>query len=404
MPPKTAVTREAINMKPPLVPREIQQPALLALGFRPFYLLAGLFGAASVLLWSAQFAGWLGAAAPFHGAAWHSHEMLFGYAFAVISGFLFTAVRNWTQQPTPTGATLGALALLWLAGRMLALTPWAAWSAATDTVFALGVAAGIGRPLLAGGNRRNYFFIPLVLALGGANLAFHAALHGLVPFSASAALAVGLDVVIFTIAVVAGRVVPMFTNNTVPGAGARREPAIERLALGSVLALVVADVTGLPQVAAAIAGFAAATHGARLALWAPLATRHDPLLWILHVSYAWIVAHLALRAAAGLDWVSSSLAMHALTIGGIGGMTLGMMTRSALGHTGHPLAAGWGETTSYALIQLAAIARVLVPIVAPQWHVAGIVLSGLAWCAAFTVFAAAYWNILTRPRVDGRPG
>jgi uncharacterized protein involved in response to NO len=376
----------------------------LSLGFRPFYLLAGLFGAVSVLLWSAQFAGWLGSVAPFKGAAWHAHEMLFGYAFAVITGFLFTAVRNWTQQPTPTGAALAGLALFWLAGRVLALTPWAGWAAATDTVFAVGVAVGIGRPLLASGNRRNYFFIPLVLVLGGANLAFHTALHGLAPFSAGAALAVGLDVVLFTIAVVAGRVVPMFTNNAVPRAGARRQLAIERLTLATVLALLIADVAGLPQVAASIAAFAAAAHGARLALWAPLATRHNPLLWILHVSYAWIVVHLALRAAAGLDWVSPSLAAHALTIGGIGGMTLGMMTRSALGHTGRPLTAGWAETASYVLVQLAVIARVLVPVVAPQWHVAGILLSGLAWGAAFTVFAAAYWPILTRPRVDGRPG
>ena len=378
--------------------------ALLALGFRPFYLLAGIFGAASILLWSAQFAGWLGSAVAFSGAPWHAHEMLFGYAFAVITGFLFTAVRNWTQRPTPTGAALAALALVWLTGRVLALTPWAAWSAATDTAFALGVALGIGRPLIASGNRRNYFFIALVLALGAANLAFHAALHGLAPFAAGAALTVGLDVVLFTIAVVAGRVVPMFTNNALRGAGARRVAALEYLALGSVLALVAADVAGAAVVAAAFAAIGALAHGARLALWAPWATRRAPLLWILHASYAWIVVHLALRAAAGLDWVTPSLATHALTIGGIGGMTLGMMTRSALGHSGRPLAARGYEIASYVLIQIAAAARVLLPLALPAWHVAGITLSGLAWGAAFVVFVFGYWPILTSPRIDGRPG
>jgi uncharacterized protein involved in response to NO len=378
--------------------------ALLALGFRPFYLLAGAFGAASVLLWTAQFAGWLGAVTPYGGAPWHAHEMLFGYAFAVITGFLFTAVRNWTQRPTPTGAALAALALVWLAGRVLAVTPWAAWSSATDTLFALGVAAGIGRPLVTSGNRRNYFFIALVLALGAANLAFHAALRGTAPFSAGAALTVGLDLVLLTIAVVAGRVVPMFTNNAVRGAGARRVAVLEYLALGSVPALIAADLAGAAVLAAAIAAVATIAHGARLALWAPWATRRTPLLWILHASYAWIVVHLALRAAAGLDWVTPSLAAHALTIGGIGGMTLGMMTRSALGHSGRPLAARNQEVASYVLIEVAALARVLVPLALPAWHVAGIVLSGLAWGAAFIVFVLAYWPILTRPRIDGQPG
>jgi uncharacterized protein involved in response to NO len=378
--------------------------AFLALGFRPFYLLAGVFGAVSVLLWSAQFTGSLGKAAAFSGAAWHAHEMLFGYAFAVITGFLFTAVRNWTQRPTPTGPALAALALMWLVGRVLAMTPWPAWAAVTDMIFALGVAWGIGAPLIASGNRRNYFFVALVLALGAANLAFHAALNGAVPFSASSALTIGLDVVLFTIAIVAGRVVPMFTNNAVRGAGARRIASLEYVALGSVLALIVADLAGAGMLAGAVSAIAALAHGTRLALWAPWATRLNPLLWILHASYAWIVVHLALRAAAGLDWVAPSLATHALTIGGIGGMTLGMMTRSALGHTGRPLAAGTAETAAYVLIQVAAVARILMPIAVPAWHVAGIVLSGLAWGAAFATFAFAYWPILTRPRVDGLPG
>jgi uncharacterized protein involved in response to NO len=243
-----------------------------------------------------------------------------------------------------------------------------------------------------------------VLALGAANLAFHAALQDLAPFSAGAALTVGLDVVLLTIAIVAGRVVPMFTNNALRGAGARRVAALEYLALGSVLALIAADVAGAAVVAAAFAAIGALAHGARLALWAPWATRRAPLLWILHASYAWIVVHLALRAAAGFDWVTPSLATHALTIGGIGGMTLGMMTRSALGHSGRPLAARGCEIASYVLIQIAAAARVLLPLALPAWHVAGIALSGLAWGAAFVVFVFGYWLILTSPRIDGRPG
>lgn len=376
--------------------------ALFELGFRPFYLLAGALAAVSVLAWVAQFTGSASPVLP--GAPWHAHEMLFGYAFAVITGFLFTAVRNWTQLATPTGWPLAALAAAWLAGRALAFSPWPQWSAVTDTAFALGVAFGIGRPLLAARNRRNYFFVALVLALGAANLVFHAALRGAAPFPPGAVLAIGLDIVLFAIAVMAGRVVPMFTNSAVPGAGARRVALLEHAALGLVLLLLAADLAGQAVVAAAIAAAAAIAHGARLALWSPHRTRGNPLLWILHASYAWIVVHLALRAAAGLDWVSPALATHALTIGGIGGMTLAMMTRSARGHTARPLVAGYADTGCFWLIQLAAAARVLLPAVWPGAYLAGVTVSGLLWSAAFVLFTAAYWPILTRPRLDGRPG
>ncbi|MDH5535442.1 MAG: NnrS family protein, partial [Betaproteobacteria bacterium] len=242
-------------------------PAVLALGFRPFYLLAGVFAAVSVPLWMAQLTGQFGAAVVVNGPQWHAHEMLFGYTLAVIVGFLFTAVRNWTQQPTPTGAALALLTALWLAGRILALTPWSAWTAATDTVFILGAALGIARPLAASRNRRNYFFVALILGLGAANLAFHAALQGLAPYSASRALVIALDVVLLVMAVMAGRVVPMFINNALPGAGARRIPALERTALATVLLLLAADLAGQAAIAAAVAAAAALAHGARLALW-----------------------------------------------------------------------------------------------------------------------------------------
>jgi uncharacterized protein involved in response to NO len=393
----------ALDRKSPEAQRsEPRGFALFALGFRPFYLLAGALGIVSILAWAVQFGGY--GPALLHGAYWHAHEMLFGYAFAVITGFLFTAVRNWTQQPTPTGAPLAALAVLWLSGRVLALTPWPAWSALTDTLFTLCVAAGIARPLTASGNRRNYFFIALVLALGVANLVFVAALQDLVPFSPGRALTSALDIVLFIMAVMAGRVVPMFTNNAIPGAGACRLPALERAALGFVLLLLAADLAGQPGLAAATAGAGAIAHGVRLALWNPLATRRNALLWILHVSYAWIVVHLALRAAAGAGWIAPNLATHALTIGAIGGLTLGMMTRSALGHTGRPLVANYAEAGCFWLIQLAAAARVLLPIAVPALYVSGVVVSGLLWSAAFTLFTIAYWPVLTRPRLDGRPG
>lgn len=365
--------------------------ALFALGFRPLYLLAGVYAALSVGVWALQYKGWLPGANPL----WHAHEMLFGYAFAVIAGFLFTAVRNWTARPTPTGGALAVIAALWCAARILALysLPLAAIA---DLLFAVGVAIGIGRPLVASGNRRNGFFMVLVVALGAASVAFVA--------YPRIALALGLDVVLFVIAVMAGRVVPAFTNNAVLGAGARRDAALEKAALGAILLLLALDLLEWRTAAGAIALGAAALHGWRLALWAPFSTRGRPILWILHLSYAWLVLHLLLRGLAAFDVVSPVLATHALTVGAIGGMTLGMMTRTSRGHTGRPLSTGRAELAAYLLIQAAAVVRVLVPLALPGAYAASIGLSALLWSAAFALFATTYFPILAGPRLDGKPG
>jgi len=380
-----------IPISPPARPVDPSRFALFDLGFRPFYLLAGAYAALAVPLWALQYGGWL----PGANILWHAHEMIFGYAFAVIAGFLLTAVRVWTGRPTPTGAALAAIAALWLLARALALVSLPA-AAAAGAVFAIAVAGGIGQPLIASGNRRNLFFIALVLALGAAGVALQT--------YPQLGVAIGLDVVLFVMTVVAGRVVPMFTNNGVPGAGARRSAWLESAALGSILLLIALDAFELASMAAAVALIAAALHAARLALWNPHRTLRHPLVWILHVSYAWIVAHLALRGLAGFGLVPVALATHALTVGAIGGLTLGMMTRTARGHTARPLDAGRAEIAAYVLVQAAAAARVLVPLVLPAAHFAASLVSAALWFAAFATFTIAYYPILSRPRLDGEPG
>ena len=253
----------------------------------------------------------------------------------------------------------------------------------------------IGRPIVASRNR-NWFFIALVAALGAASIGF--------TLFSRAALAVGLDLVLFIIAVMAGRVIPAFTNNAIAGAGARRIRWLEYTALASVLALLALDPLGLETAAALVALVAAVLHGWRIALWAPLSTRGRPILWILHVSYAWVVVHLALRGLAGFGLVPAMLATHALTIGAIGGLTIGMMTRTARGHTARPLEVGRSEVTAYVLVQAAAIVRVLLPLALPSLYTASVVLSALLWSAAFAIFTLVYIPILTRPRLDGQPG
>ncbi|MEQ1773202.1 MAG: NnrS family protein [Burkholderiales bacterium] len=399
-----------MNEMQPDLPRQSKIPpaapgyALWSLGFRPFYLLASIFSAISVLLWAAQFSGYL-SSAYLRGPVWHGHEMLFGYTVAVITGFLLTAVRNWTGRPTPTGAPLMALAALWVCGRVLVLTPFGMAAALVNAAFPVAVAVAIGVPLVRSRNVRNYFFIGLLMMMGALILAVHLAWLERVELSPRLGLQLALDVVLFIMVVMGGRVIPMFTNNGVLGAGATRNAWVEKCALGTVILLFAADLLQLPQtLIAMIALTGALAHGARLLLWKPWRILGTPLVWILHAAYAWIVMHLLLRGLSAVDLLTGSYAIHALTTGAVGGLTLGMMTRTARGHTGRTLTADRFEFAAFMLIQIAAVVRVFGGIVLPALYMASVQLSALLWAAAFGLYAIRYWPVLTRARLDGRPG
>jgi uncharacterized protein involved in response to NO len=378
--------------------------ALWQLGFRPFYLLASVFAALSVALWSLQFTGWL--PAPYLSAPlWHAHEMLFGFTLAVVVGFLFTAGRNWSNRPTPTGGRLAVLALLWVAGRVLVPSPWTWASAIVNAAFPLAAAIALAIPFFAAGNRRNYFFVALLVLLSAATFAIHLNQLGLLAVPGWAGIQIALDVVLFILCVMGGRVIPMFTNNGVPGADARRLPPLEKSALGSVLALLAADALQLPPVVVgAVAAIGAVAHLARWVLWQPWTTLRTPLVWVLHLAYLWIPAHLAMRACAAGGWITPSAAVHALTVGAVGGLVIGMMTRTARGHTARPLRADRWDVACYLLVALAAIVRVLVPLAVPAWTLDAVLISGVLWAAGFGLYAIRYWKVLTRPRLDGKAG
>ncbi|HEY3553570.1 MAG TPA: NnrS family protein, partial [Casimicrobiaceae bacterium] len=324
---------------------------------------------------------------------------------AVITGFLFTAGRNWTGQPTPTGALLVGYAALWVVGRIVVLTPYPLAAGVVNAAFPIAAAAGLAVPLARSRNRRNYFFVGLLVMLGLVTLAIHLAHAGYFAWPARAGLQIGLDVVLFIIAVMAGRVVPMFTNNGVRGAAATRNAIVEKASLGGVLLLIVADVLQLdPTWIGVLALVVAIAHAARLWLWQPWRTLSTPLVWVLHAAYAWVVVYLVLRALAAWGVISAPLAAHALTIGVIGGMTIGMMTRTARGHSGRPLVADGFEVAAFGLVQAAALIRVFGGIALPSLYLDTVVASGLCWSAAFALYAFRYWPILTRPRLDGKPG
>jgi uncharacterized protein involved in response to NO len=370
--------------------------ALWDLGFRPFYLLASSFAALSVLVWALQFSGLL-PYAYLQGSMWHAHEMLFGFTLAVMTGFLLTAGQNWSGQPTPKGAYLAALAGLWVAGRVLVLSPWGWLAAGVNVAFPLAVAIALGIPLYRGRNRRNYFFVSLLLIMALGQLVVHLNALGALRIPGWAGISLGLDVMLFVLCVMGGRVIPMFTNNAIPGAKAIRRPWVEKLALGSVLLLTFADAMQVSGAWLALLGvLAMLAHLTRLWLWQPWKTLNTPLVWVLHVAYAWIPLHLAFRAMAAMEWISASVSSHALTAGAIGTMIIGMMTRTAMGHTGRKLIAGKTEVACYALVTAAAVVRVFVPFVNPYWISAAVLVSALLWSIGFALYTWRYWAVLSR--------
>jgi len=329
--------------------------------------------------------------------------MLYGFTLAVITGFLFTAVRNWTERPTPTGGWLMAIAALWVAGRILILTPFAWPSALANVAFPLAVAIGIGIPLFRSRNRRNYVFVAIfaVIALSELYVHFSRLLTWRVP--AWVGIQVALDLVLVVMTIMAGRVIPMFTTNAIREAKSRRNTGVERTALSTVLALLDAvHVKGAPLVAVLV--LAALSHVVRWSLWAPHKTFRTPLVWVLHAAYVWIPIHFLLRGGSELQLIAPPLAVHALTVGAIGGLTIGMMTRTAKGHTGRILRADAGDVTCYSMVLTAAVVRVFGSLLLPRLYAGCVLISAALWSAGFGVYAVRYWAPLIRARVDGKPG
>ena len=387
-----------------------RQWALLQLGFRPFYLMAGLFAIIAVPIWIAAFSGIVQLRGYLTGATWHSHEMIFGFAVAVIAGFLLTAVRNWTGRSTPTGAGLAGLACLWTLGRVLAFTGPAGLAAVVDLAFlpALGIALAI--PIIASRDRRNIKILFVLVALTLSNVVFHLGNLNVLPASlAPVGTTVSLDVIAILIAIVAGRVIPAFTDNAIPSAHPQRSTLVEFLALGSLILVLLADALtpayAVPRPAwVGLFYVAALAHLLRWSVWCPHRTVSDPLLLMLPMAYLWIPAMLALRGLAAAGIVPPTASVHALTLGAMSGLMIAMMMRSTLGHTGRPLRAGGAEVAAFVLIQTAALVRTGSGIVETIDYRIQIAVSGSLWILAFVVFIVRYGPMLLRPRIDGCPG
>lgn len=399
LPPLVSASRPAQSAAP------LHGWPLLRLGFRPFYLGTALLACLAVPLWIAIFLGRIQVPLPMSPLLWHAHEMLFGFAAGVVVGFLLTAVKAWTGLETARGPLLGALALLWLAARLASLAAPYAVYATLDMLLLPAVAAVLLRVLIKAGNKRNIPLICLLLLMAAANLVFHLSVLGIVAVPAVSALYAELALILMVVSVITGRVVPMFTRNVTPGLVINMPRKFE-LSLLAVTAVALALwVFAAPAPVVLVASLAAGVmHAVRLWKWHPQVTFKRPILWILHASYAWLPLGFVLLALAQLGWVVPSLAVHAFAVGVIGGLIIGMVTRTARGHTGRPLQPSRGEVVAYALVMLAAVLRVLVPAVQPAWYAYALEGAACLWAIAFAIYLVIYTPWLMRTRLDGKDG
>jgi len=391
------------------IPRYQSQsgPALLSAGFRPFFLLAGIWAALIVPIWVAFFAGLGRAPTTFSPFVWHAHEMVFGFGAAAVAGFLLTAIPNWTGRMPLQGLQLASLALLWLAGRIA--VSFSAWigpigAAALDLAFPAVFLFVVVREIVAGKNWRNLPVAGALVLLFVGNLLTHLE-SARVAETGAIGTRIGVATLLMLIALIGGRITPNFTRNWL----AKERPAaampapfdiFDRAALAAtVLACIIWVAAPEGRFAAWCELAAGTTLAIRLARWRGHATLGEPLLWVLHLGYGWLsLGFLLLALSSFIPAIPQSAALHALTVGAIGTMTLAVMTRASLGHTGRPLSAGPGTSTIYALVTLSAVLRLAASIGGSQ-YVLFLSLAAAMWSGAFGLFALLYARPLMAPRV-----
>ena len=384
--------------------RNYKGPALLSYGFRPFFLFGSLYAGLAILAWLPIFYGELELSTAFAPRDWHVHEMLYGYLPAVITGFLLTAVPNWTGRMPLQGPPLLVLVLTWVAGRVAITTSaWIGWEAAAviDNAFLLLVGAAIGREIIKGRNWRNLKVLIALGVLTVGNIVFHLESH--LVGAADYGIRFGIAATMMLIMLVGGRIIPSFTRNWLVRENPGRLPAsfgtfdvISVIAAGAALVMWIAapdwSVTGAALIAAGI------LQAVRLGRWAGERTWRDRLVLILHVAYAFVPLGFVLVGLAALGLLPSGAGIHAWTGGAMGIMTLAVMSRASLGHTGRALVATTSMQGLYLLLVAAALARVCAAI-HPVWSGMLLHVAGGAWASAFVGFTLVYWKVLTHPRV-----
>lgn len=388
-----------------------KRSAVLQLGFRPFFAAAGIFSVAGTLAWTGMYITGLDfTAMKMQPLVWHAHEMIFGYTMAVIAGFLLTAVRNWTGVQTLHGVPLLLLLLLWLAGRLLFLATSEVPPlilAAVDCAFLASLTVALAVPIARVKQWKQFGIISKILLLMASNAVFHAGLLGIIEDGMRIGLYSGLYIVIALILVMSRRVYPFFIERGVDYSVELRNRAwLDNTSLLLFLAFWITELVkpdSLPV--ALLSTVLAGLHLLRLTGWYTAGIWRIPLLWVLFTGYGWLIVAFALKAAVYFAGVSPYVALHAFAYGGIGMITLGMMARVTLGHTGRDLATPPAALSpAFAMLFAGAVIRVLMPLLDPGHHIVWIGLAQGLWVIAFALFVWIFLPMWLQPRVDGKPG
>jgi len=384
--------------------KRLSGPPIWSSGFRPFFLAAAAYGPLLLALWYGARAGWWGA--PGAGLALpllHAHELLFGFAAALVCGVLLTALPSWSGAAELRGPPLAALAVLWLAGRVALLG--AAWVAPALVAIVdcalLPVLCAMLFWTIASARRRLFWWTLLPLAaLAAANIAFHIAQAGGAPADARRALLLGVHALAFLFTLYGGLFIPAFTRRWLHARGERAAAILPPLEYATALAMIVfacADLLGAPPPWTAAAALAAAlVQGWRFARWRGWRTASEPLLWSIHLGYAWLIAALVLRALAEVTAeVPRDAWIHAFTLGAYGMLKIGLMTRVALRHTGRPPKASAAMQVAFAMVFAASLLRLAYSVHGlGEWALAG---SALLWAAALLTYLAVHGPMLLGP-------
>lgn len=386
----------------------LNSSTVLSYPFRIFFLACGVYAIFIIAAWLAILIGGLNLPLAWTPLYWHSHEMIFGVVTAAICGFLLTAMCNWTGAPPLTGLGLLLLVSLWIAGRAVM---WlghylpAELVILVDAIFLPVVTAYVAYILLSHGNKRNLILAVILTLLSICNIAMHVGAYTNNFYWLWAGETSALGLITLIMVIIAGRIIPLFTINGLRNKGYDVE-TIKNSSLLSTLAIVstalliplnfLTQYSGVIGIAALIA---AAINGLRLTQWASLATKREPLLWILHLGYAWIVIALVLKSmAAFTTGIAPSVWQHALGLGAMSSLILGMMTRVSLGHTGRPLSLPRFGVLIYIAISIAAIIRLFVALNWINFQI-GLIFTTIAWILAFGIFIVLYYPMLTKPRI-----
>lgn len=383
-------------------------PAFLSHGFRPFFLAAAVFGSVSVLVWVAMFAGGAQVDFLYPPREWHVHEMLFGFIPALIAGFLLTAMPNWTDRMPLRGAPLLAMLLLWLVGRLFVALPWfgASFSAVVDGAFLVLLAVYVWREIVTARIWDRAPIGVLVSFYAYANILFHLSASRAAPTDLPERLALSIMTLMLTI--IGGRLTPTFTREFLAGKNVLGLPEVFTSVDGIAIVLVFGGAvtwviqpeslgTGVMLIVAGVASLV------RLVRWRGWKTWSEPLVLILHVGYGWVGLFLIALGTSILGiGLSPANAIHVLTSGAMGAMTLAVMTRASLGHTGRPGHADWLTVVIYLLVNVAALLRIFAPdsdMPTAMTHMV-LGLSAIGWSGAYLLFALHYGPFLVRPSLD----